>query len=132
MREIKFRGKRLDNGVCVEGSLLQDDYGVCMIVEFVDHHEQWHEVDPDTVGQYTGLKDKNGSDIWEGDIVMVESRDEEYDNLLVGLPFLIMFSYGGFCIAEDEESPWGSISNLDILEVIGNIHDNPELLKGGE
>mgnify|MGYP002559139159 FL=1 len=38
----------------------------------------------------------------------------------------------GFCIAEDEESPWGSISNLDILEVIGNIHDNPELLKGGE
>ena len=63
---------------------------------------------------------------------MVESRDEEYDNLLVGLPFLIMFSYGGFCIAEDEESPWGSISNLDILEVIGNIHDNPELLKGGE
>ena len=142
MREIKFRGKRLDNGEWESGDLLENqgrnfiyhatsestiednDDGRIVVVAV--------EVDPATIGQYTELKDKNGSDIWEGDIVMAESRDEEYDNLLVGLPFLIMFSYGEFCIAEDEESPWGSISNLDILEVIGNIHDNPELLKGGE
>lgn len=138
MREIKFRGKRLDNDAqtgpadgWVTGFYYQD---LCEgeVRHFIASCPCVWEVDPATIGQYTELKDKNGSDIWEGDIVMAESRDEEYDNLLVGLPFLIMFSYGEFCIAEDEESPWVSISNLDILEVIGNIHDNPELLKGGE
>ena len=99
MREIKFRGKRLDNGVWVEGSLLQDDYGVCMIVEFVDHHEQWHEVDPDTVGQYTGMKDKNGEEICEGDIV-------EWENMMgTKMCSVIAYRGRGFCFVDAHNKP---------------------------
>lgn len=124
MREIKFRGKRLDNGVWVEGSLLQDDYGVCMIVEFVDHHEQWHEVDPDTVGQYTGMKDKNGEEICEGDIV-------EWENMMgTKMCSVIAYRGRGFCFVDAYNKPeeiW-----CYVFKKIGNIHDNPEMLKGGE
>lgn len=124
MREIKFRGKRLDNGVWVEGSLLQDDYGVCVIVEFVDHHEQWHEVDPDTVGQYTGMKDKNGEEICEGDIV-------EWENMMgTKMCSVIAYRGRGFCFVDAHNKPeeiW-----CYVFKKIGNIHDNPEMLKGGE
>ena len=124
MREIKFRGKRLDNGVWVEGRLLQDDYGVCMIVEFVDHHEQWHEVDPDTVGQYTGMKDKNGEEICEGDIV-------EWENMMgTKMCSVIAYRGRGFCFVDAHNKPeeiW-----CYVFKKIGNIHDNPEMLKGGE
>lgn len=123
MREIKSRGKRLDNGVWVEGSLLQNDYGVCMIVEFVDHHEQWHEVDPDTVGQYTGMKDKNGEEICEGDIV-------EWENM-IGTKMCSVIAYRGrgFCFVDAHNKPeeiW-----CYVFKKIGNIHDNPEMLKEG-
>ena len=119
-REIKFRGKRLDNGEWIEGSLLQDDYGVCMIVEFVDHHEQWHEVDPATVGQYTGLKDKDGRDIYEGDIV-------EWENLKKKpMRSVIRYIYNGFKFTDfdgEDQEIW-----CYVFEAIGNIHDTPELL----
>lgn len=124
MRKIKSRGKRLDNGVWVEGSLLQDYYGVCMIVEFVDHHEQWHEVDPDTVGQYTGMKDKNGEEICEGDIV-------EWENMMgTKMCSVIAYRGRGFCFVDARNKPeeiW-----CYVFKKIGNIHDDPELLKGGE
>ncbi|WP_322100981.1 YopX family protein [Alistipes putredinis] len=138
MREIKFRGRCLDNNTqtgpadgWVTGFYYQ---GLCEgeVRHFIASCPCVWEVDPATVGQYTGLKDKNGKEIWEGDIVMAEALDEYEDNMLAGWPFLIIFSYGAFCIAEDEESPWAQIDSLKNMEVIGNIHDNPELLKGGE
>lgn len=125
MRKIKSRGKRLDNGVWVEGSLLQDDYGVCMIVEFVDHHEQWHEVDPDTVGQYTGMKDKNTREVYEGDVLT-----DKFESVGV-----IEWQNGCFVVN------FGDVDVFQISDcfddsyqmwVIGNIHDNPEMLKRGE
>lgn len=137
-REIKFRGKRQDNGEWVVGDLIHKNNGDVAIRTYlnvwvdnsddIDAYGEEFIINPATVGQYTGLKDKNGKEVWEGDIVMVESRDEEYDAILAECPFLVMFSDGGFCIAEDEESPWGPISELESLEVIGNIHDHPELL----
>lgn len=137
-REIKFRGKRLNNGEWVVGDLIHKNNGDVAIrtylnvwVENSDDIDAYGEefiINPATVGQYTGLKDKNGKEIWEWDIAMVEVRGEEYDAILAVCPFLVMFSDGWFCIAEDEESPWGPISKLESLEVIGNIHDHPELL----
>ena len=73
MREIKFRGKRLDNGEWIYGSLLvshfkDDKKERYFITQFSGNYTFEHEVDPNTVGQFTGLRDKNGRDIWEGDI----------------------------------------------------------------
>lgn len=125
MRKIKSRGKRLDNGVWVEGSLLQDDYGVCMIVEFVDHHEQWHEVDPDTIGQYTGLKDKNGEEICEGDVLT-----DKFGSIGVvewrNCGFVVNFGDVDIFLISD------CFDDSYQMWAIGNMHDNPELLKGVE
>ena len=123
-REIKFRSKRLDNGEWVEGSLLQDDYGTCMIVEFADHHEQWHEVDPETVGQFTGMKDKNSVDIYEDDIIGGSNGS------INGIPWPFSLHIQWNDKACEFNTPnWGYMDSTHYYEVIGNIHDNPELLK---
>jgi len=125
MREILFRGKRLDNGEWVEGNfvnlwlihykkhqpIITDDKGVSF------------DVDPSTVGQYTGLTDKNGKRIFEGDIV--EGRDYDAED---GYG-VVNWEDGAFYVSNDSwngtfcDNYWG----YD-FEVIGNIHDNPELL----
>ena len=130
MREIKFRGKRLDNGQWVYGFLFVNDTNQSFILP---KSTLWrtesdgvkmrslmsaHKVNPDTVGQYTGLKDKNGAEICEGDNVSIyRTRYTPVENV---------------AITDMVQLPrWFFDADFKSCEVIGNIHDNPELLEGG-
>ena len=146
MREILFRGKRLDNGEWVEGFYCKHNMvQVCfssddpktkhLIIQ--DGFCDWGfepplcgiEIDPETVGQFTGVIDKNDRKIFEGDVVCVVCRgiDEEDGNAVIVWDketsrFIIEWK----SIVSDFDSVYGHE-----CEVIGNIHDNPELLEGG-
>lgn len=133
MRDILFRGKRLDNGEWVEGDFVHSVYKIGDTCVGTYRNSLWmHQVDPSTVGQYTGLLDKNGTRIFEGDIVSTDIKR----------PYLIVeFRDGCFMFNCND----GGEDYYDIMlpiikdpqtvykygEVIGNIHDNPELLEGG-
>lgn len=120
-REIKFRGRRLDNGQWLFGSLV-----ILNGRTFIFDEAERAEVTQVTVGQYTGLKDKNGKEIYEGDVMEIPETD--FNARIVGTVvyeddcFLIKSRYSG--------GLWGlnwSLRKHD-ASVIGNIHDNPELL----
>lgn len=129
MREIEFRGKQIDNNEWVEGSLIivEDDAYIVTIAR-----NDWkkvqlyrHEVDPNTVGQFTGLYDKNGKKIFEGDVVKSKYFDK---------PQVVKWN-NEWCAFDPifdarpiEVLPILSDDNAKI-EVIGNVYNNPELLE---
>lgn len=116
MREIKFRGKRLDNGEWVHGDLhIRTPFP--HIHSEIDYSRV--KIDPHTVGQFTGLHDKNGKEIYEGDIVRYDMGGECEVSYCIG---------GGFA-GFDLSPAFHDEHQLTDVEVIGNIHDNPELLK---
>lgn len=126
MREILFRGKRVDNGewvygyyVVLKGAKSTYHYILTGEMTFGLNYEE-HEIIPETVGQYTGLVDKNGRRIFEGDIVKWFSKK-----------YTVVYKDGRF-IGEEEHfigvDEYGFINLYGEVEVIGNIHDNKELL----
>lgn len=128
MREIKFRGKRLDNGEWVDGFVLFiNDKSAAVITKLTDTESVCDDVFPDTVGQFTGLHDKHGKEIYEGDIIIEKLRRARKDGERLVICFED-FEYKG-------KNANGATTSLSLLveyhtiEVIGNIHDNPELLK---
>ena len=136
MREILFRGKRVDNGEWIQGDLVQFlPHGIVRIVTQEPPYKD-AEVDSDTVGQFTGLTDKNGRKIFEGDIIHLEYSQVFFGGVYFG-EYTAEVSYKEGCFITDGmnngdeiETPLSGFDN-DEVEIIGNIHDNPELL-GGE
>lgn len=150
MREIKFRGKRKDNGVWVYGSLLQNEVWTVIIDEFIPdecgccYDVDGYEVIPETVGQYTGLCDMDGTRIYEGDILRYNhsKSDSDDENCLdtrhytrnYAVEWINTRCNNGYRIRN--KSIWFMITQGTIIngkaEKIGNVYDNPELLEVGE
>lgn len=133
-REIKFRGKRLANDEWCYGSLLVWANGECTILEKSDSSNAvWkREIDPNTVGQFTGLCDENDKEIYEGDILTCIGQRE--DNK--GRKYIrkVLFENGSFCMSVPEYNVANSLYSHVVngtlnWEVIGNIYDNKELLE---
>lgn len=130
MREILFRGKRVDNGEWVCGYLYRLSERLNPFIMLVNSNAESHEVILETVGQFTGLCDKNSTKIFEGDVVRFYDKD---------------WTASGIATIDFENSKWkinghyttklSSIVWLDLYrtgfeyEIIGNICDNPELSK---
>lgn len=120
MREILFRGKAIDGNWYYGVPLIFTEDYVCMTAP----HTYNKKVEANTIGQFTGLTDKNGTKIFEGDIC--KHRSNYSGDFVISI---VTYTDGQFLSMADNNSGF----NLsDKLEVIGNIHDNLELLKGGE
>lgn len=146
-REIRYRGKRLDNGEWVYGNYIyrenEDKTWAENIITPNNFSKKEYKVHPDTVGQYIGLKEKNGNKIFDGDILRSDRypfNSEGNDNYYAEV-FWCEDAAGFYYetrLSKDSDASGISDGNVDIFEdpvffeVIGNIHDNPELLKGGK
>lgn len=134
MREILFRGKRIDNGKWVEGYLYRLSEKLNPFILLKSEKGASYEVETKTVGQYTGMKDKNDNKIFEGDILKIKSYVYDYEYITQ-----VYYSYHTLCVdIYDQNYSSTTIGFADDIwngdfceiEVIGNIYDNPKLMKG--
>lgn len=124
MRKIKFRGISTDTGKWLVGALIPNGKSACI----APFGELFHleEVNPDTVGEFTGMLDKNGMEIFEGDIVRYY---DDVEGELVVRPVEYLNDYCAFCAVHPRKDPDGLFAQWQ-YEVIGNIYNNKEQ-KGG-
>lgn len=137
-REIKFRGKRTDNGDWVYGDLEYNRKNKSTRIHTYTpdgYYNRQYFVVNETVGQFTGLLDKHGTEIYEGDIIKFRHVVCEEDGIETWFS-KVTFSDGVFCIEDDADYSvfYAQCASEQYggIEVVGNIYDNPELLKGGE
>ena len=144
MRAIKFRGKGIKSGQWFYGSVVPFGNSAYIFKMFRLLRMEHAEVDPDTVGQFTGLTDKNGKEIYEGDILLwtrknvhIEGRPLQdfsdkcivyYDSDKCAFKFRCELRYGaciGYLDFDDDRA------DESFVEVIGNIYNNPEMIEKG-
>lgn len=142
MREILFKAKRIDNGEWVEGYVVHKRglYFIYDIVNSESCRQNNYEIDPETLCQFTGLCDKNGKKIWEGDIISYQRDNDDcpFPNKDTKKRFGKVFYQGfrsTFAIGMGRNGSrsinddlWKYVQNGNRVEVIGNRFDNPELL----
>ena len=124
-REILFRGKCCDIGLWYEGMPVRASdppYRICAIS--IPEKRTRVQINPETLGQYTGLTDKNGKKIFEGDIVRYGDTTHE-----VVFEQRNNTAYFGLVYGPQETLLFGNYQDLRQITVIGNIHDNPEMLE---
>lgn len=125
-REILFRGKRVDNEMWIYGDLLQStDIVNCTEISENTGMGVRYDIIPETVGQYTGLTDKNGTKIFEGDIIKYKTVSYYFENLVVAWSF----DYVRWIVCNDIKCQKYPMDINFEYEIIGNIYNNPELLK---
>ena len=135
MREILFRGKRTDNGEWITGFYARSGDKAYILADndIAFGYVTMKEVMPETVGQYTGLTDKNGTKIFEGDILSTDFESENRNNKNYSIKFSVV-TYGEFnceCCGGVYGFTFvnGDIRDVESYTIIGNIYDNPELLR---
>lgn len=125
MRTIKFRGKGVLSAEWVYGGVTAMKDGWCSAITTLteDEFDSQELVYPETIGQYTGLLDKNGREIYEDDIVRdSEGRISYVKWLIQRCGFVLVYE-------QFDKDITGSYGKIEHLEVIGNLHDNKELIK---
>lgn len=136
MREIKFRGMRVDNDEWVYGCLINNTPDGRIFIQEDIYSLDPKQIKKDTVGQFTGLYDKNGKEIYEGDVF----ADENGVDVVVfndGCFRLNLYEWYEYCLdGSAYEDRWSVVDSipinvftLDGEEIIGNIYDNPELIE---
>ena len=132
-RDIRFRGKRISNGEWLYGDLMQDDMNGCCIYPL--KNKGLKQVLCCTIGQFTGLYDKNGKEIYEGDIVLTPFVDPIFGDMVgedLCVKRQVKFNDGSFVVNEGDGFIYlECFTRNNHIEIYGNIYDNPELLKDG-
>lgn len=136
MRTIKFRGWSVHYKRWIFGDLLRTGMDDGVAIQYYDEEEGWmcDNVNGETVGQFTGLHDGKGREIYEGDIIRRKAKMTFLGNTAAStheVKFGEDGIYSGFYLDPSCDVFFNS-HNRFVFEVIGNIHDNPELMEGGE